>query len=155
MARGWGPTAGRRGATEMAVALAAGLLVFLVVCLAAPLESQATAPTSQNGRIAFSRSENAQQDIWLMNPDGSGQVDLTNTAAPLSEATPRFSPDGRRITYARGEAGQVDVFVMKADGPGQTNLTNTPSPTNEEDPSFSPDGRLIAFRRYDGMGPAD
>ena len=38
-----------------------------------------------NGRIAFVRCDPNQCDIWLMNPDGSAQVDLTNTPAPLDE----------------------------------------------------------------------
>src|SRR5438093_8055574 len=110
------------GKTIGAVAIAG-----LLAALALPSIVQAVYPTSTNGRIAFVRCDPNQCDIWLMNPDGSAQVDLTNTPAPLDEFDPEFSPDGKRIVFRRDDPAQRDLFIMNADGSGQINLTHTPA----------------------------
>jgi Tol biopolymer transport system component len=37
------------------------------------------------------------EDIWVMNPDGSGLLNLTNHPAP--DYAPAWSPDGKRIAF--------------------------------------------------------
>lgn len=48
-------------------------------------------------RIAFMRNH----DIWIMNPDGSKQVNLTKSKQ--AEDSPSWSPDGKRLAFTRGE----------------------------------------------------
>ena len=116
-------------------------------------------------RIAFSAGAPSafdDDDIFVMNADGSGKINLTNTQSNLSETDPAWSPDGTRIAYTRSfcdpNGGGADcVFVMNADGTNQTNLTpevTLPQCPNQpgyfhkgasEDPNWSPDGTKIAF----------
>lgn len=84
-------------------------------------------------------------DIFVMNTDGSGQVQLTTMSTQLED--PSFSPDGSRIVFQMG----TDIFVMNADGSSPLNLTH--SPEREANPSFSPDGRKIAFERLMNPDP--
>jgi Tol biopolymer transport system component len=81
-----------------------------------------------------------------INPDGSGQVNLTNNPAP--DFTPEWSPDGSKIVFYRNlglaPRQDLDVFVMNADGSGQTNLTKNSGP-DDFHPSWSPDGEKIVF----------
>jgi Tol biopolymer transport system component len=56
-------------------------------------------------------------EIYKMNADGSGKINLTNNA--MSEVSPAWSPDGGKILFVRGS----DIYVMNADGSGPVSLT--------------------------------
>jgi Tol biopolymer transport system component len=58
-------------------------------------------------------------DIWLMNADGTGQTNLTNTPPGNFELDPRWSPDGAKIAFTRNVDSQSTVWVMNVDGSGQ------------------------------------
>ena len=71
--------------------------------------------------------------ICLINPDGSGQQQLTSSG---DNEDPAWSPDGRHIVFSSNRMGRRDIFVMHADGSEQTRLT-----TNGQDcylPDWSP-----------------
>ena len=107
-----------------------------------PTETSVTCETLS--QIAFESDQNGDAEIYVMNADGSGLTNLTNS--PGYDGYPRWSPDGRRIAFVSNRHGGADIFVMNADGSGLTNLTNTPS-SPEYYPAWSPDGRQIAFVR--------
>ncbi len=100
--------------------------------------------------IAFisnrSNAPNSTDDVYIMNADGTGVIDLTNN--PASDINPRFTPDGTRIIFAsdRGKtAGAYDIYKMNIDGTGVVNLTNSTGNIVNFDPVVSPDGTKIAF----------
>jgi Tol biopolymer transport system component len=94
-----------------------------------------------NGKIAFTRGLDGNDEIYVMNPDGSGQTRLTNQ--PGSDWQPAWSPDGTKISFVSERDGNHEIYVMNADGSGQTRLTNNPA--YDVSPSWSPDGQKIAF----------
>jgi dipeptidyl aminopeptidase/acylaminoacyl peptidase len=61
-------------------------------------------------------------DVYAMNPDGTGVRQLTSTPN-VDEVDPSYSPDGRLIAYYRRAQGADDIegeiWVMNADGSGQ------------------------------------
>ncbi len=65
-------------------------------------------------------------DIFIMNADGSGVTQVTNT--PTFEFFPVWSPDGTKITFTGNtlEPSNFDVYVMNVDGTGITRLTTHP-----------------------------
>jgi len=63
----------------------------------------------------------AGNQLCLINPDGSGQQQLTSLGA---NEDPAWSPDGRHIVFSSTRTGRRDLFVMHADGTEQTRLTN-------------------------------
>src|SRR5215207_6827603 len=89
------------------------------------------------GTIAFQSNRDGNNEIHVMNGDGSGLVNLTNN--PADDYTPVWSPDGKKIIFSRNS----EIYVMNADGSGQTNLTNNPA--DDEHPDWSPDGTQIVF----------
>jgi Tol biopolymer transport system component len=105
-------------------------------------------------------------DIWVMNPDGSGQARLARGATahrPADAAnigSRRWSPDGQRIAFARNG----DVWAMNADGTLQTNLTRSRTQDSAPDwqrrpspPDADPPPRQFCFgpvRRNTNQGIA-
>jgi Tol biopolymer transport system component len=84
-----------------------------------------------------------QFDIWDVNADGSGEVQLTDD--PGDEFSPVFSPDAARIAFMRRLGDQWDIFVMNADGTDVTRLTD--DPLDDAFPQWSPQGDRILFSR--------
>ena len=88
-------------------------------------------------KIAFRsfRDGSTANDIYVMNLDGSNQVNLT-PGTPSQDSQPAFNSDGTKIAFRTDRAGgQLDVYVMNADGSNQVNLTNYAG-ANELEPSF-------------------
>ena len=112
------------------------LLLFHVNGAAAP-------PPAGNGKIAFESSRNSNQDIYVMDADGSNSTRLTNH--PASDVNPAWSPDGTKIAFVSSRAGfgNDEIYVMNADGSNPIRLTNEDA--GDYEPAWSPDGTRIAF----------
>src|SRR5207245_1572887 len=64
-------------------------------------------------------------DIYVMNTDGSGVIQLTDDPATDFGDRAGWSPDGRRFVFSSSrDGGDIDIFVMNADGTGVTRLTH-------------------------------
>lgn len=95
------------------------------------------------GLIAFESNRSGDNEIYVMNPDGTIEVNLTKN--PAQDVFPSWSPDGTQILFSsdRHEAGNLDVYVMNVDGTEVTQLTN--SPGEDRGASYTSDGELIVF----------
>ena len=79
-----------------------GALVAAALVVPA-IPAEATFP-DDNGRIAFRRFLDADQTtgaVFTVNPDGSGEVQVTRPRAGFVDRNPDVSPDGRRIVFQR------------------------------------------------------
>ncbi len=101
-----------------------------------------------SGRIAFVSKRDGNQEIYIMNADGSGQVNLSQT--PADEDDPWWSPDGTLIGFSSGRGHQSDLWTMDATGGSVKQLTNDGAVDGQ--PRWSPDGKRIAF--YSFRNPA-
>ncbi len=76
-----------------------------VVQLTKNSASDANPAVSRDGsRIAFVSDREGQSDIYGMNVDGSGQVNLTKSAGSI-ELRPVWSPDGSQIALHEQSIG--------------------------------------------------
>jgi len=119
-------------------ALSASLLLVLI---AGAVTVHAAFPGA-NGKIAFDSDRDGNEEVYVMNADGTGQTRLTNN--PAFDGIPVWSSDGTKITFSSMRDGDFEVYAMNADGTGQTNITNNPG-QNDYNSSWSPDGTKIVF----------
>jgi chitinase len=95
---------------------------------------------ADNSKILFSsaRGNSGGGDIYSMNPDGTGLLNLSNSAS-YQDVWPTVKPDGTKIVYVR--TGGI-LGIMNADGTGQTTLISSLAPTL---PDYDPTGQKIVF----------
>jgi TolB protein len=89
-------------------------------------------------------------EISLMNPDGTGLLQLTSNTE--EERAPAWAPDGSRLVFAcriGGGMADFEICVMNADSTGLMQLTD--NSTFDGTPTFSPDGQQILFHRTVGV----
>jgi hypothetical protein len=98
------------------------------------------APAGPN-KIAFVSTRDGNQDIYVMNPDGSGVTRLTDH--PAEDHSPVWSPDGGTIAFVSNRDGNAEIYLMAADGRGQTNLSENPA--EDYDPAWAGNGAWLAF----------
>ncbi len=120
--------------------------VTLIVMLAM-VQALAAAPAT--AKIAFASSLNVKakggSDIYIMNPDGTGRVNLTRHNAKDSE--PAWSPSGRHILFTSDRDGGNDIYRMNADGTNVRRIFKKWA--KRSNPAWAPDGRQIAYFRED------
>ena len=84
-------------------------------------------------------------NIYKAHPDGSGEVQLTNSRL---DDRPRWSPDGKTIVFRRLAKNSSffngnEIYRMDSDGKNVKALTD--NSVGDDWPSFSPDGKWIIF----------
>jgi len=91
--------------------------------------------------ILFTSDRTGDNDIFVMNADGSGAVNLSRN--PALEMHPKWSPDGALIYFDSDRSGDHEVWVMDADGSDPRQLTH--SAGRDLVPLPSPDGEWLLF----------
>jgi TolB protein len=106
----------------------------------APVQAQ----TRPSGKIAFYSGRDGNDEIYIMNADGSRQTRLTNNLA--TEFNPVLSPNGRMIAFStdRDHPGVFELYLMHSTGRGVRRLT-TDATEGEGNPSWTLSGHKIAF----------
>ena len=88
--------------------------------------TDAYAAWSPDGRqIAFTSNRDGNNEIYVMNVNGSSLVNLTNN--PASDQHPSWSSDGQSIVFSTNRDGNDEIYVMAANGSQVKNLTNNPA----------------------------
>ncbi len=109
--------------------------------------------------IAFTSNRTGDDDIFVINPDGSGQDNLTDNDA--EDFNPVWSPDGSTIAFTSDRDGSLDIFIMDSLGDNAQNLTepNGNAAFRDTEATWSPESDRIIFvsdrPRADGQSGLD
>ena len=94
-------------------------------------------------RFVMRLPRRTQDDIALVNRDGTNWRDLTNDK--FFDRYPRWSPDGKKIAFTSDRTGHYEIWTIDADG---TNLRQVTFHGSAETsfPIWSPDGQKLICR---------
>ena len=134
----------RRAVAALRTLAVAASLAAASLTITAPPAVAADPPAT--GRIAF--WDFVTNQIYAVNPDGTGLAQLTHEPQGISAQGPAWSPDGSRLLFARVNVskGIGRIWIMNADGTGQRLLVSDAGRSDIQ-PSYSPDGEHIVFTR--------
>ena len=93
-----------------------------------------------DGRIVYATGTLGKTDIWIMNADGTGNRQLTNS--PARDNFPEVSPDGRYVIFESTRSGRLNIWRMGLDGGNPKQLTDG---GRDVAPHFSPDGSSVIY----------
>ena len=119
-------------------------------------QSQATGTilnddADQVERIAFTTNRGGDNEIYLMNVDGSNETQLTDNV--VNDSDPAWSPDRSKLAFVSHRHGHADILIMTAAGTVLASVTND-IPV-DGDPVWSPDGTKIAFTRFKSQSQSE
>ena len=94
-------------------------------------------------KIAFWADRGGTRDVYLMNPDGTDQVKITQHRS--QNITPVWSPTGEQILFVSDRDGVWDLYLMDPDGTNVQRVFEKEAPRAE--PAWSPDGKQVVYSR--------
>ena len=130
----------------MRLQLARPALLGLILLAAAGVMPRPVARAEGPDQLLFTAKRTDKQDLYLIDPDGSDEKNLTKDGA--GNAMGVWSPDGKKIAFVSKRSGNAELYLMDADGNNVQRLTDTPDEENQ--PAWSPDGKKLAFCRSSG-----
>src|ERR1041384_1197742 len=93
-----------------------------------------------DGRLVYSSTASGNRDLWIMQPNGTEQRQLTiNTAV---DGNPAVTLDNRYIVFISDRTGAFQVWRMNLDGSNQIQLT---SGAGKDHPAVSTDGKWVLY----------
>ena len=105
----------------------------------------AKAPTTP--KILFTSTRDGNRDVFIMNPDGTEQVNLTQHRADDQKAV--WSPTGENILFVSDRGGVRDLYTMNPDGSNVRRVFKFKTEEWRTDPTWSPDGKQFAYESVD------
>lgn len=105
-------------------------------------EKQARELAAAGGRRRYEWDFDPSMEIYSSNLDGTGLINLTNSADYDAEGS--YSHDGKSIVFTSSRDGDPDLYMMDANGENVRQITNVDG--YDGGPFFSPDDKWIIFR---------
>ncbi len=109
---------------------------------AADIVAQFGGQSLYGSHIYFNSDRTGHPEIWVMDPDGGNQKQITSYRSWL--AFPAVSPDGGKIAFTSWVRGNPAIFVFSVDPVRDLRFYNQRASVNSS-PSFTPDGKQIVY----------
>src|ERR1700680_4528129 len=106
-------------------------------------------PSPDGKKLVFENTIAGFEQLFTMNPDGSGQNQLTHDDA--NHDAPAWSPDGRKIAYVSDKSGHEVIYMMNPDGGVEERLTADQA--DNIHPNWSPDSTKVIYCSDDDLHP--
>ncbi|MCY3721193.1 MAG: hypothetical protein OXG97_03125 [Candidatus Poribacteria bacterium] len=121
---------------------------ILSVVLLCPDFYPALAKAPITAKIVFASGRDGNREIYLMNPDGTQQVNISRNKA--DDVAPIWSPTGEQILFASDRdrfLGSWDLYLMDPDGKNVRSVFEKSA--DRRHPVWSFDGRHIAYTKIE------
>lgn len=109
---------------------------------AADIIAQMGGTSLLNTKIYFVSNRTGHKEIWVMDPDGSNQRQISHFNS-LS-IMPAVSPDGTKIAFTSYARGNPAIFILSTDTGRRLPFYNQVASLNAT-PDFTPDGKQLVY----------
>ena len=119
------------------------MLALVLLCVNV---SPVFAKAPMTAKILFTSARDGNREVYIMNPDGSEQVRLTDH--PANDLNAVWSPTGEQILFISDRDGKRDLYLMNPDGSNIRRVFKNELKRNftyRDDPTWSPDGKQFAY----------
>lgn len=106
-------------------------------------------PSPDGKKLVFEMNIGGFQQLFTMNLDGSGQIQITHD--PANHDSPSWSPNGKKIAYVSDKNDHEIIYAMNPEGGGEEQLTD--DQMDAIHPNWSPDSSKIIFCTDDDLHP--
>ena len=105
------------------------------------------APTTP--KILFTSTRDGNREVYMMNPDGSEQVNLTQH--PAGDLNAVWSPTGEQILFVSDRQGPRvrDLYLMDIDGSNVRRVFKKKIIADRTNPAWNPDSKQFAYWSVD------
>ena len=121
------------------------VLIFSLILLMCVGMCQVFAEAPTTPKILFSSTRDGNWEVYMMNPDGSDQVNLTQH--PEGDMSAVWAPTGEQILFVSDRQGKRvrDLYLMDADGSNVRRVFKKKITAWRQRATWSPNGKRFAY----------
>ena len=121
------------------------LLIFSLILLMFGRVCQVFAEAPKTPKILFTSTRDGNHEVYMMNPDGSEQVNLTQH--PAGDMSAVWSPTGEQILFVSDRPGKRvrDLYLMDPDGSNVRRVFKRKIAVDRRSPIWSSNGKRFAY----------
>ena len=127
------------------------VFVILILFVLNVSASSLFAKTPTTPKILFTSSRDGNREVYMMNLDGSEQMNLTQH--PARDGSGVWSPTGEQILFVSDRGGERDLYLMDADGTNVRRVFKKKIRASRYAATWSPDGKQFAYNYLDWNSP--